>query len=229
MCYTIAINLTREQLRKRFNSAIDPDLSYRKSQWVNAFSLPDCPVICSENPSSIRLFTWGLIPFWTKDEKYASEIRKKTFNAKAETVAGKASYRHLIQTRKCLVLTSGFYEWQARGKEKQPYFITIKDSEALALAGLYDHWTNPVSGEIINTFTIITTQANPMMENIHNTKKRMPVMLTEKDESKWLNPELALTETLSLLKPFDEKRMFAEEVDRYLFSKKKQDDQQLLF
>jgi len=229
MCYTIAINLTRELLQKRFNANLDPDLPFRKSEHLNAFSLPECPVICSENQSTIKLLKWGLIPVWTKDEKYASEIRTKTFNAKSETIAEKPSFRHLIQSKKCLVLTTGFYEWQARGKEKQPYYISVKDSEAIALAGLYDNWTNPVTGEIINSFTIITTKANPLMEKIHNTKKRMPVILSEQDETKWIDSELSLSETLSFLKPFDESKMQAEEVDKKLFARKPKDEDQTLF
>jgi putative SOS response-associated peptidase YedK len=122
MCYTIEINLTREQLEKRFNASLDKHLPYRKQQRASAFTLPDCPVITSENYSEIRLYKWGLIPFWSKDENYAREIRLKTFNAKAETITDKASFKHLIKSKKCLVLVNGFYEWQARGKEKQPYF-----------------------------------------------------------------------------------------------------------
>jgi putative SOS response-associated peptidase YedK len=229
MCYTIEINLTREQLQKRFNANLDPQLPFRKSQRVNAFSLPKCPVICSDDPGSIKLLTWGLVPVWAKDENYAAEIRKKTFNAKAETITGKPSFRHLIKSKKCLVLTNGFYEWQARGIEKQPYFINVKDAEAIALAGLYDNWTNPASGEIIHTFSIITTKANPLLEKIHNTKKRMPVILLQEDEPAWVDPALPLEETLAMLKPFDENRMIAEEIDKSLFSRRKEESQQSLF
>jgi putative SOS response-associated peptidase YedK len=200
MCYTIEINLTREQLVKRFNAKIDPATPYRKGQRINAFSLPNCPVICAEHPNIIQLRKWGLIPFWTKDEAYAKEIRAKTFNAKAETITSKPSYRHLIERNKCLVLTNGFYEWQARGKGKQPYFINVRDTEAFAMAGLYDSWTNKDTGEVLNTFTIITTAANPLMEMIHNVKKRMPVILHENDEVSWLDPEIPLMKNLWLPK-----------------------------
>jgi putative SOS response-associated peptidase YedK len=219
MCYTIEINLTREQLQLRFNATMDKHLPYRKQQRASAFSLPECPVICSENPSEIKLYKWGLVPFWSKDEAYTNEIRMKTFNAKAETITEKASFRHLIKSKKCLVLVNGFYEWQARGKEKQPYFIQVKNSDAFALAGLYDQWTNRITGELIDTFTIITTRANPMMEKIHNTKKRMPVILNAQDEYAWIDASLPLEKTLSFLNPFDEADMSAEEVDKTLFQK----------
>jgi len=224
MCYTIEINLTREQLVKRFKANIDPQTSYRKGQRINAFSLPDCPVICAEQPELIQARKWGLIPVWAKDVEYAKAIRIKTFNAKAETITSKPSYRHLIKEKKCLVLTNGFYEWQARGKEKQPYYINVRDTEAFALAGLYDRWINKDTGEVVNSFTIITTAANPLMEKIHNTKKRMPVILLEKDEEAWIDPKIPLDKTLTYLKPFDENLMLAEEIDKQLFSRSKNDD-----
>jgi putative SOS response-associated peptidase YedK len=227
MCYTIEINLTREELEKRFNARLDKHLPYRKQNRVSAFTLPDCPVICSNAPDEIRLYKWGLIPAWSRDENYAREIRMKTFNAKSETITEKASFRHLIRTNKCLVLTNGFYEWQARGKEKQPFFIRLKDTEAFALAGLHDKWTNRFTGEILNTFTIITTRANPMLEKIHNTKKRMPVILNRDDEESWIDPELPLEKALSYLQPYDEKLLVAEEVDKELFRRNTMDDTKL--
>jgi putative SOS response-associated peptidase YedK len=229
MCYTIEINLTREQLEKRFKANLDKHLPYRKQQRVSAFSLPDCPVVCSDEPDKIKLLTWGLIPFWSKDLNFANEIRMKTFNARAETIAEKASYKHAIKARRCLVLTNGFYEWQTRDKQKQPYYINLKDTEAFALAGVFDSWANKDTGEIFNTFSVITTRANPLMEKIHNVKKRMPVVLDEEAEKIWLDSELPLNKTLSYLKPYDEKLMYAEEVDRSLFRRNSDISENTLF
>jgi putative SOS response-associated peptidase YedK len=224
MCYTIEINLTREQLEKRFKATLNKNLPYRKQQRANAFSLPECPVISSENPEQIVLKTWGLIPMWVKDEEYARNIRTKTFNAKAETLLEKPSFRHTVKSQKCLVLTNGFYEWQARDKIKQPYYIGVKNEEAFALAGLYDNWTNRETGELLSTFTVITTKANPMLEVIHNTKKRMPVIIGRENEDAWIDPDISVEKSLSYLKPFDEKFMYAEEVDKELFKRLKIDD-----
>jgi putative SOS response-associated peptidase YedK len=223
MCYTIEINLTREQLEKRFKANLNRDLPYRKQNRVNAFSLPDCPVICGDRPKEIQLLKWGLIPSWSRDEKFARERRMKTFNAKAETLTEKPSFRHLVKSRRCLVLTNGFYEWQTRGKEKQPYYIGLKDIEAFALAGLFDQWVNHDTGELIKTFTVITTRANPMMEEIHNLRKRMPVILDPKDEEAWIDPEVTAEKSMKLMQPFDERQMFAEEVDKILFSRRQND------
>jgi putative SOS response-associated peptidase YedK len=229
MCYTIEINLTREQLEKRFQASLDKHLPYRKQNRVSAFSLPECPVICSDSPSEIRLFRWGLVPFWSRDEQYANEIRLKTFNAKSETLQGKASFRNLIKSKRCLVPVDGFYEWQARGTEKQPFLINLTDRNIFSLAGLFDYWTNRETGEILRTFTIITTAANPLMEKIHNTKKRMPVILRQEDESAWIGQNSYSEKAISLLKPYDEHQMVATEVEKELFMKKKLPDQGNLF
>jgi putative SOS response-associated peptidase YedK len=226
MCYTIEINLTREQLEKRFKATLDKHLPYRKQQRANAFSLPQCPVIAAEDPGKIELYTWGLIPSWVKDEAYARSIRTKTFNARAESLFEKPSFRHIAQKQKCLVLTNGFYEWQTREKAKQPYYIGLKNEEAFALAGLYDRWLNRETGEVLNTFTVITTQANPMMEVIHNSKKRMPVIIRPGEEGAWVDRTISMEKTFSFLKPFDEKLMFAEEIDKSLFSHEKSGDQE---
>jgi len=209
MCYTIEKNLTREQLEKRFGASFKPNRPFAPGKRVSAFSLPEVPVISLNEPNKIDVYTWGLIPFWTKTVKDAAEIRLKTFNAKAETLKEKPSFRHTIKNQRCLVLTNGFYEWQHVGKEKIPYFIQLKDDIAMPMAGLSDTWTNQITGEILNTFTIITTAANPLMEKIHNTKKRMPAIITGENEHIWLDSSLDESNVLKLLNPFDEKLMLA--------------------
>ena len=110
------------------------------------------------------------------------------------------------------MLVNGFYEWQHIGKEKIPYFIRLKEDIPFALAGLYDNWLNRNTGEVINTFTIITTPANPMMEVIHNTKKRMPAILSPSSEKEWINLKQGNSKLSEFLRPFDENLMIAEKV-----------------
>jgi putative SOS response-associated peptidase YedK len=187
MCYTVKIDLTREELEKRFRANFRQTDIFTPGDHINAFTLPRIPVICSGSPGEIVLFGWGLIPYWIKSQEDAQDIRMKTFNAKAETLAEKPSFRNSLQKKRCLVLVNGFYEWQTREKIKIPYRITLKNNRAFALAGLYDNWTNRETGEVINTCTIVTTRANPLMEEIHNSKKRMPVILSSDAEQKWLD------------------------------------------
>jgi putative SOS response-associated peptidase YedK len=209
MCYTIKIDLTREQLEFRFGAKIDSPDSYKPGSRISAFSLPQLPVICNDDPLSIHLFTWGLIPFWVKNSDSAKDIRMKTFNAKSESLAEKPSFRNSLNMKRCLVLANGFYEWHTDGNRKIPYFIGLKDQVAFALAGLYDQWTNPETSEKINTFTVITTRANPMLEEIHNLKKRMPVILTPGTEQNWLNLGTDPVKE-NLFEPYPQELMFAE-------------------
>jgi putative SOS response-associated peptidase YedK len=211
MCYTIKIDLTREQLELRFGAKIDQPENYKPGSRISAFSLPSLPVICSDDPQTIRLLTWGLIPFWIKDANAAKDIRMKTFNAKSESLAEKPSFRNSLNRKRCLVLTNGFYEWHTEEKTKTPFYIGLRDQSAFALAGLYDRWTNHESGEILDTFTVITTRANPMMEEIHNLKKRMPVILAPGKEQIWMDLNTDPTKA-GLFEPFPENLMFSEQL-----------------
>jgi len=209
MCYTVKIDQTREELEKRFGAKFTKPEDLKTGEKINAFSLPSLPVICNDNPMDIRLYTWGLIPYWIKDAVKADEIRKMTFNARCESLAEKASFRHLVGRKRCLVLVNGFYEWQTLEKTKIPYYIGVNNESAFALAGLYDQWANPSSGEILYTFTIVTTRANPMLEIIHNLKKRMPVILSAEDQGKWLDIKNDPV-SLGLFEPYPEEKMFSE-------------------
>jgi putative SOS response-associated peptidase YedK len=217
MCYTIEINLTREQIENRFNAKFRNDSDFEPQHKVSAFTLPELPVICSDSTDEIKLFTWGLIPFWVRNEEDAKSIRTKTFNARAESIADKASYKNSFKSKRCLVLADGFYEWHTSGREKIPYFINLKDNSPFALAGLYDNWLNRETGEYINTFTVITTRANPMLEKIHNLKKRMPVILPPDIEDKWLDINLPPADLKAMLEPFNEKLMSAGRIEKSLF------------
>jgi len=177
-------------------------------------------VIANESVQSISLFQWGLVPFWTKDEVSAERIRTETLNAKAETIHQKPSFRASIMTKRCLVLVDGFYEWREEGNRKYPYHISLTNNEAFALAGIWDRWLNNRTGEMKQTFSIITTRANPLLERIHNTRKRMPVILRQADEEKWLEKDLDKTAIDSLLEPYDASQMQAHTVSRLISTKR---------
>jgi putative SOS response-associated peptidase YedK len=135
---------------------------------------------------------WGLIPWWAKEAKDLPLL----INARAEGIAEKPAYRDAFRYRRCLVPASGFYEWQARGKNaKQPYAVMPKDGSLIAFAGLWETWHGP-DGSEIDTAAIVTTDAsNPLMP-IH---ERMPVVLAPEDFEKWLSA--APEEAAALLKP----------------------------
>lgn len=153
---------------------------------------------------SLGHLRWGLIPGWAKDPA----IGNRLINARSETVAEKPSFRTSFHRRRCVILADGFYEWQAvpGQKVKQPYRITMKDDTIFAMAGLWDRWTSP-AGEEIYSCTIITTQANTLLEPIHH---RMPVILDGDPLDRWLDPALEEPEELlSLLNPFPDDAMAA--------------------
>ncbi len=204
MCVFLSLRADKANLQKRFNAVyIEEDL-FGPKFVQSAFEFPEWPVIASGRSGEIRLMNWGLIPAWVKDRESALKIRTNTVNARIETIHEKPAFRKAAADRHCLVLADGFYEFREHLGKKYPYFIRIRDGGLFAMAGLYENWTDPSTGEIIPTFSILTTQANPMMEIIHNRKKRMPVILQQEDETGWLNHTLS-----KLPSPFPEEQMEA--------------------
>lgn len=212
MCYTIAIFKTREELENRFNAQFNVNKDYRPNYHVSAFQLPEHPVICNDNAEQIEMITWGLIPFWVKNPEQAKQIRMKTFNAKAETITEKPSFRNAVKSKKCLVLVDGFFEWHHYNRKKYPYFIRLKSKKSFALAGIYDDWQEIETSTRIRTFSVITTEANEMLKKIHNTKYRMPVILDQDKEKAWIDSGMPFKDSLKLLAPFDEEKMIAHPV-----------------
>jgi putative SOS response-associated peptidase YedK len=123
---------------------------------------------------------WGLIPGWWK--KTAKEV-PSTFNARAETVAQKPMFRSAFKRTRCIVPASGYYEWRAVDGSKQPYFISAANGAVLSIAGLWDQWKDPLTGEAIPSATLIITAANDFSRAIHD---RMPVFLERQDDDAWL-------------------------------------------
>lgn len=137
------------------------------------------------------LLQWGLIPSWSKEPK----TKYSTINARADTVESKPAYRSAFKKRRVLIPATGFYEWHVGDSGKQPYYIGLKDKKLFAFAGLWERWEGE-SEHIIESCTIIVTDANQLVRPIHN---RMPVILHEKDYDEWLNPEFNDTKKLTAL------------------------------
>lgn len=181
-----AASLPAESLRPRYNAAPTQRL----------------PVILNEGEErSIQLLRWGLVPFWAKDPAIGNQM----INARAETLPEKPSFRTPLQKRRCLVLADGFYEWQKTEHGKVPMRISLKSGEPFAFAGLWETWQQP-EGDLLRTFTIITTTPNALVEPIHN---RMPAMLLPEDEALWLDNSAGLVGWLSALHPYPAELMAA--------------------
>jgi putative SOS response-associated peptidase YedK len=163
-------------------------------------SLPDSAKL----ERRVDLVKWGLIPAWAKDPAIANNL----INARGESVAEKPSFRSAFKLRRCLVLADGFYEWRKIGDRKQPYHIGLQGGEPFGIAGLWERWT--VGDPPVETCTLITTDANPVVAKVHN---RMPVILSPDDYDRWLDPERkSPDDVLDLLRPYPAERMAASPV-----------------
>jgi putative SOS response-associated peptidase YedK len=201
MCFTVNVNLIKEELESRYGATlIDPD-KYRPSYYYHAFGLPEIPAICSSEPDKIRLLRWGLIPSWTRSIDDANIIRYKTFNARAESIDKKPSFSSSVRSKRCIIPLKGFFEWQHAGKDKIPWYIFRQDNDILSVAGLFDEWIENSTGEKFSTFSIITTDANDLMAEIHNSAKRMPAILDTSSEKVWTNQSSSLDDVLHILVP----------------------------
>ena len=188
MCFHSKQGKDAQTLEKRFKAKLKSNDLLVTADRFNGFTFPKTPVINNQNKQEIQLFNWGLIPSWAKDESF----RASTLNARIETITELPSFKNHVKNR-CLILVDGFYEWKwldEKGKEKQQYLISLPNDEPFAFAGIYSEWTNKNTGELIQTYSIITTEANPLMAEIHNTKKRMPIILTPQNENDWLNENI---------------------------------------
>lgn len=201
MCGRYALSVERQALLAYFGEgqlAWDFELQYNiaPGQHIPA-------VIAHQGQLRFGKLKWGLIPSWAKDDKLATKL----VNARAETLADKPSFRDSLRRKRCVIPADSFYEWrkQADGS-KQPMRIHLKDSPVFAMAGLYDTWMQP-NGEKLHTCTIITTEANPLMTDIHH---RMPAILPREHLMSWLDPAIQEPEQLlPLLQPYPEQEMTA--------------------
>jgi putative SOS response-associated peptidase YedK len=216
MCVFVSISREIEELEKRFKAEADRNFNYKPVFHATAFTHPALPVITQARSSVIDFYEWGLVPFWVKDGDTAGKLRINTVNAKAESLTERPTFRHTLRDRRCLVIADGFYEFQEVNGKKYPWYIRLKEHEIFAFAGLTDCWTDRSTGEVKNSFTIITTEANPLLAKIHNRKKRMPVILSAEDELEWISNTEYSDKLSRLLNPFDEKKMEAWTVSRLL-------------
>ena len=149
---------------------------------------------------------WELIAPWVKTEKEAQSGRDKfnTLNATAERLLESKLFKPAALNYRCLVLSTGFYEWRhykpvgAKKEIAYPYFIALQEQPLFYMAGIYQPWTDKETGETMDTFSIVTTKANALMEQIHNKKKRMPTILNERQAVEWLKPNLSENKIMEL-------------------------------
>ena len=206
MCGRYTLTVKQEELLQRFfikqiteelMNELKPRYNIAPSQKMLA--VKQSP---EHGERELAAFSWGLIPFWAKDQK----IRYKTINARSETVTEKPAYCAAIKSRRCLIPASGFYEWQQEknSQYKQPFYIAMTSGDIFAMAGLWESWKGP-EGLVIVSCSILTTSANEIMAPVH---QRMPVIIDEENYDCWLDLEEKNPEKLKVLfKPYVSEKM----------------------
>ena len=178
MCGRFAAQLPPEFISRLFRT--NGDLPNIAASWNVAPTQPAMVVRLNRDTGerNLDVLQWGLVPYFTKDLKKA----QRPINARSETAAGSSVFREAMKKRRCLVPATAFYEWKAAADGKQPYAFARTDGAPLAFAGLWEAWRD-AAGEVLRTFTILTTAANADMAPVHN---RMPVILEEEEWRAWL-------------------------------------------
>jgi putative SOS response-associated peptidase YedK len=181
MCGRYTLSTPSDLLADLMEVPASPELSAR----YNIAPTQEAPIIRLAGTSSaareLALLRWGLVPFWADDPT----IGNRMINARAETVGEKPSFRTSFKKRRCVVPTDGFYEWQKAGSGKQPYLFRLQNRRPFGMAGLWDRWGKGEE-QPLETFTILTTSPNELVAQAHH---RMPVILTQPEIGRWLNPE----------------------------------------
>ena len=202
MCYNVASalkTLIKYAKHRRDDPAYIQSLEKMLEDWpktikafhfVSGFAHPKLLVFTNEKPLQPQVFYWGLIPSWVKSEEQAKKLMNQTLNARFESMFEKPSYRNSATKKRCLIYVDAFFEFHQFMGKKYPFRISMADNSPLIIAGLWDEWANPETGEIISTVSIVTTKAEGKMAEVHNKPEggepRMPVILTKENQEEWL-------------------------------------------
>jgi len=217
MCFHYSLTKERIEIALQLHAEWDDD--FTPVFHANAFDFPVMPVITQGTPGKIQLFQWGLLPHWIKTKQEAEKFRMQTLNARCESIFDKPSFRTYIGNNRCLVLADGFFEWMDFQKKKYPHYIFLKEHQLFSFGGIYSRWVDKETGEIINTFSILTTDANPMVARIHNIKKRMPVIIPKEKYSAWLQKDLPKEKIMELLAQYPETEMTTHTISKRITSR----------
>ena len=205
MCYVNSINIPKGS--KITVKGKTKELPPINRDLQSGFEYANWPIIKSVGEDiDLELAHWELIAPWVNTTLEVMKGREKfnTLNATAERLLESKLFKQPALKRRCLVLSSGFYEWRyfkAAGAKKDnayPYFVHIPDQPCFFMAGIYQPWVDVESGEVMNSFAIVTTQATGIMEQVHNKKRRMPTILNEAQASEWMNPNLSEASIMQL-------------------------------
>lgn len=221
MCYYVATSFSTEDIIQLEHDFV---LQWAEDEsplyfCVSGFAHPTLPIITEQKVQAIQ---WGLVPNWVKDEDTAKKLRVQTLNAQSETVDGKPSFRSAVKASRMGILpVKGFFEWRHHANGKTyPYFIYPTQNRFFYLATIYETWLNPSTQAPLTGFSILTTPANERMQEIHNTKQRMPLILETEAAKQWIDSKLPFEEKQKLIKPFATEGMKDHTISRLITSRK---------
>ncbi|MFC1618305.1 SOS response-associated peptidase [Patescibacteria group bacterium] len=204
MCGRFTLTTPLEEIAKLYKVKL-PDQTFNPS--FNAAPGQFLPVITARKPDQLQLFKWGLVPFWSKTAKPGYSL----INARAESVTSKPSFRTAFTRNRCLVPADGFYEWDKKSKIKKPYRIELKNHQPFTFAAVCDKWEDKDKQQAIKSFSIITTDSNKLVSQIH---PRMPVMLNADEAAKWIDSQTEPQDAAKLLRQFPAGKLEMYEVSR---------------
>lgn len=219
MCFTSSKDEDLEKAKRATRDLVGMKIKnqrrFKASYALSAFQNDYLPVF--RNSQELEFFSWGFIQPTSYDNKDSAEIKYMTANAKCETIFEKPLYKNAIHERRCLIMIDGFYEWRHAFKKKYPHYIYHKSDPVFFIGGIWNEFANVETGEIKETVSMITTVANPMMEIIHNNKKRMPFIMDANSAFEWLNPNLTQSHLSEMMQPFDEVKMAYHTIGKKLY------------
>jgi putative SOS response-associated peptidase YedK len=194
MTYHLSLQLKKSDLPG--NITWDSKKKEISRPMQDGFEYEEWPIIRNSfttGGQKLEMAHWEFIPFWVNDAGELEKAREKTttLNARGETLLSSRMFRQAALQRRCLLLSSGFYEWRHYRGQAYPYFVKVKDKDLFYIAGIWQPWTDKETGEKMTTFALVTTKANALIAKVHNKRKRMPVVLTEKLQHEWLQKELS--------------------------------------
>jgi putative SOS response-associated peptidase YedK len=183
MCGRSTYKLTWEQIVALYRLTLAPAPHNFEPRFNVCPTTTIDTIIAPDGKRELMRARWGLIPSWWS--KPIKELKLATFNARAETVTTKPFFKTAFKRKRCLIPVSGYYEWQDTPGGKQPWYFTPRDgSPALTIAGLWDEWKNPETGEPLKSCTMIIAEPNAFVAEVHD---RMPVLLSEVQFGPWLS------------------------------------------
>jgi len=218
MCYRVKQSDIVDEYVNYYNAPVTDEVTDGLPYYhANGFEHPVLAIITQRDQQrNLERMQWGLMPNWKKPIEDMVKMSNNTLNAKSETIYDLVSFKGSIVNKRCILPVEGFYEYKEVNKDKLPYFIHPKAHPYFNLACIYSFYQNPLNKEWVKSFSIVTGEANELMASIHNTKKRMPLIIDNENIDNWLNPNINKEEINHMMTPCNDSTMAAYRVSRDL-------------